>query len=434
MLKHSKTLLLLLITMIAGFLVACGDKDSNNKKNDSGVNEDGVIELSFAAWGSPEEFEVYQKAVDSFNKEHDDIQVQEVTGIPWDNYNQTITTRLQGGQAPDVFYVNGQYISNLIATDSLLPLNDFMGTSDSYIELDDYTEDIWGPAEKKGEKYGFSVDSNPIVMFYNKDVFKETGIKTPQEYYDEGKWNWEAMEKVTNQLVEEGKYGFVQDPTQAAMLNWIWSNGGEFEVDGEIVVDKNEATKEAFEFVNKMIENGNFISGNTLSEGQGADAMLMSNQVGMINGGRWYAPVFNEANIDYDYIPWPSNTENKIEPAEIATAYLSVNSDTKHEEAAKKFASYYSSEIGQKIRLEGQGNAVPSVLGVDELVTDNPETEHVEYLLDARDIGRVVDFEVSIPGLYDELNDILQVFMIGDISVEEAIDQLASMSREMSEE
>ncbi|PAF15276.1 hypothetical protein CHH61_24260, partial [Shouchella clausii] len=62
------------------------------------------------------------------------------------------------------------------------------------------------------------------------------------------------MEEVTSQLVEAGKYGFVQDPAHNAMLNWVWSNGGEFAVDGEVVVKNDPKAKEAFEFVNNMIE------------------------------------------------------------------------------------------------------------------------------------------------------------------------------------
>ncbi|OAS89102.1 sugar ABC transporter substrate-binding protein [Metabacillus litoralis] len=421
-----KTIVVMIVLLFSIGLAAC-----SNEEKSSNQNNGKQVELTFATWGSPAEFEVLQKAVDKFNEEHEGIHVKDIIGIPWANYNQTITTRLQGGEAPDVFYVNGQNISNLIETKSILPINDFMESSESYVKVDEYPKDIWGPSDKDGIKYGFSVDSNPIVMYYNKKVFEEAGVKTPQEYFDEGKWNWDAMEEVTSQLVEAGKYGFVQDPAHNAMLNWVWANGGEFAVDGEVVVQNDPKAKEAFEFVNKMIESGNFVSGGTLPEGQGSDAMFMSNQVGMIGGGRWYSPGFKEANVEYDYIPWPSNTENKLEPAEIATAFLSVNSDTEHKEAALKFASYYSSEIGQEVRLKGQGNAVPSVLGLDHLITDSPETEHAKYLLDARNIGRVVDFAVSIPGLNDELNSIYQLFMLGDLTVDETINQLAETSQKM---
>ncbi|WP_338787282.1 sugar ABC transporter substrate-binding protein [Metabacillus sp. FJAT-53654] len=421
-----KTIVVMIVLLFSIGLAAC-----SNEEKSSNQNNGKQVELTFATWGSPAEFEVLQKAVDKFNEEHEDIHVKDIIGIPWANYNQTITTRLQGGEAPDVFYVNGQNISNLIETKSILPINDFMESSESYVKVDEYPKDIWGPSDKDGIKYGFSVDSNPIVMYYNKKVFEEAGVKTPQEYYDDGKWNWDAMEEVTSQLVEVGKYGFVQDPAHNAMLNWVWANGGEFAVDGEVVVQNDPKAKEAFEFVNKMIESGNFVSGGTLPEGQGSDAMFMSNQVGMIGGGRWYSPGFKEANVEYDYIPWPSNTENKLEPAEIATAFLSVNSDTEHKEAALKFASYYSSEIGQEVRLKGQGNAVPSVLGLDHLITDSPETEHAKYLLDARNVGRVVDFAVSIPGLNDELNSIYQLFMLGDLTVDETINQLAETSQKM---
>lgn len=43
-------------------------------------------------------------------------------------------------------------------------------------------------------------------MYYNKKVLKEAGIdQTPQEYFDEGEWNWDTFAKVTGKLRDTGK-------------------------------------------------------------------------------------------------------------------------------------------------------------------------------------------------------------------------------------
>lgn len=63
----------------------------------SGSSVDGKVELTFSAWGNPAELKVYQRAVDAFNEQSDSVEV-ELTGIPNDNYFQTLTTRLQGGK------------------------------------------------------------------------------------------------------------------------------------------------------------------------------------------------------------------------------------------------------------------------------------------------------------------------------------------------
>ncbi|MCZ4279108.1 extracellular solute-binding protein, partial [Rhodococcoides yunnanense] len=68
------------------------------------ANDDGeVVELTFLTRGNTEEIAAYQRAVDLFNEEHDDIHVNMET-IPGAGYGDAIMTRLQGGQAPDIFY------------------------------------------------------------------------------------------------------------------------------------------------------------------------------------------------------------------------------------------------------------------------------------------------------------------------------------------
>ena len=90
--------------------------------------------------------------------------------------------------------------------------------------------------------------------------------------------------------------------------------------------------------------------------------MFMSNQVGFVAAGRWYLPLFKKnQGLEYDVVTWPTNTGNKIEPAGIPTAYMVMNKASKNKEAAYTFFSEYVSKEGQRFRLQGGGNAVPSV-------------------------------------------------------------------------
>lgn len=391
---------------------------------------DGKVELTFSAWGNPAELKVYQRAVDAFNEQSDSVEV-ELTGIPNDNYFQTLTTRLQGGQAPDLFYVGAEDISTLISNGTIEPLSEFLNTDASHVTADEFADGLWGASQKDNEIYGLPVDCNPFLMYYNKGMFEEAGIKTPQEYFDEGNWNWEAMEEVTSQLRDAGKYGFVQEGGHGNIINWVWANGGLFAEDDQIVADENDLTLEAFEFVERMVADKNFIFSGTLPEGQGMDAMFMSNQVGMVGAGRWLTPMFLETSIDFDYIPWPTNTEEEIPSVNIATAYMSANAKGDHVEEAMEFVSFYTSQLGQETRLDGEGNAVPSVEGIDEVVVNQEKPEHGSYLLDARQTGRVVGLEFTAPGLNKELEDIYEVMLLGDLSPEEAVDQAAEVARDM---
>ncbi|WP_055736851.1 MULTISPECIES: ABC transporter substrate-binding protein [Bacillaceae] len=404
-------------------LAACGSGSDSS----TGTNGD-VVELSFSAWGNPAELDVYNRAVEAFNEMQDDVQVT-LTGLPNDNYFQTLTTRLQGGQAPDVFYVGAENISTLMSNGTIEPLSDFLESGDSYVTEDEFTEDIWGASRNDGIVYGLPVDCNPILMYYNKALLEENNIPSPQELYENGEWNWDTFEDITGQLNESGNHGYMQESGHGAMLNWIWTNGGEFATEDAIVGDTDGKTMEAFEYVDRMIDEGNFTYAGTMPEGQGIEAMFMSNQVGFVSAGRWLTPMFLDTSIDFDYIPFPSNTDEQIETANIATAYMAVNSKSDHVEEAMKFISYYTSTDGQEVRLDGEGNAVPSVVGIDEIVLNQDRPEHGQYLLDARSVGRVIGLEFTSPGLSEDLEDIYELMMLGDIDAGDALEQATAKAK-----
>ncbi|MDQ0207600.1 ABC transporter substrate-binding protein [Alkalicoccobacillus murimartini] len=396
----------------------------------SSSGDDKAVQLTFSAWGNPEEMKVYERAVDSFNEQHDDIHV-EFNGIGGD-YFQTLSTRLQGGQAPDLFYLSAGDVSTLIQNETIAPISDFLESDESYVKLEEFTTgDIWGPAIQDDVVYALPVDTNPYLFYYNKTLLDEVGATSPQEYFDRGEWNWDAVEEITDLLRDAGKYGFVQENSHESILNWIWTNGGLFADDDSIVADNDPKTLEAYEFITRMVRDDNFVFAGTLPEGQGTEAMFMSNQVGLVGAGRWLTPMFLDTDLDFDYIPWPSNTENPIETAGVGMGYLAVNANSDHPEEAKLFQSYYTSKEGQEIRLTAQGNAIPSVEGIDDVVLDQQEPEHIQYLVDAREVGRVAKYENTAPGLATELSDIYELMFLGDLSAQEALERAANISREM---
>lgn len=418
-------LFLTLLLVIVPVLQGCSESSSSDSS--------GTVNLTFSAWGNPAEIEVYQKAVDSFMEENPNIKVKLVP-IPGDGYIQKLQTQLQGSQAPDVFYIGDGDISKIIETGKLAPLSEFMNGSDSYAKPEEFADGLWGAARKDGEIYGVTVDCNPMLIYYNKKLFSDLGIKSPQEYFEAGQWNFAAMEEVTDQLRDAGKYGFIVDNWWGPLFSWIWGNGGEIydKNTGDFVLDSNEKGIEAFKFLNKMISEKNFTYSGSLPKGQGAEAMFMSGQVGMVGAGRWYTPLFHEnKSLEWDYIPWPSNTGNLTEPVGIPTAYMAANKDSKHVDEAMKFLTYYTSKVGQETRLAGIGNAIPSIGGIDEAVTDSNVPEHVQYIIDAREQGFANSIQSTVPGLDKEVSDLIDLMYLGKDDAETTVKKVAEKAKQM---
>ncbi|WP_240511906.1 ABC transporter substrate-binding protein [Paludifilum halophilum] len=425
MFRFGKRLLFLIgLVLSVVFLQACSGSAGNTAK----------VKLTMSAWGNPAELKVYQKAIDAYMKENPEVDI-ELIPIASDGYEQKLMTQLTGNSGADLFYVGAEYMSRVVEGDAAEPLTSFLNSEESDTSPDAYAEGLWGAAKKDGEIYGVPVDCNPLVMYYNKDLFKELGIKTPQQYYDEGKWNWDAFKEVTTELKKGGKKGYIQENTLQQVESWIWSNGGSvYDDNGQLVLDKNKEAQEAIAFMNSLVQEGNAVYAGTLPEGQGLDAMFLSKQVGMISAGRWLTPMFHEAGVHFDYIPWPTNTGKKTEPVAIPTAYLSVNAHSEHKEEAMKFLSFYVSEAGQTARLSGIGNAIPSVTGIDDIVTDEPP--HTDYMNEARETGYAHGTPQSksalTPGLVNELQDLYEVMLLGKASPEETVEKVVKTIQSMS--
>lgn len=418
-------------------LVACSSSSGGATGDSDGTSGKDKVELTMTAWGNPEEIKVYQKAIDAFEEENPDITVDLIPG-PGDTYKQKLLTQLQGSQAPDVFYVGGEYISQLISTGKIANLTEFLNSSESYVKPDEFVEGLWGPSRVDGEIYGTPVDSNPMLIYYNKKILEEAGLdpNEPQKLYEAGEWTWDKFAELNEKITASGKHGFLAGNAASHLFSWIWTNDGKMYDDkGNIILDENEKAQEAIKYLNENIDAGNFTYTGSLPKGQGEDAMFLSNQTGFVAAGRWFTPLFSQnESLEFDYIPWPTNNGEKIATAAVATAYMSATNSSKHLEEALKFISFYTSEAGQEARLSGNGNAIPSVTGLDDLINDAEIPEHANYLVKARDIGKVEDNQSVVPGLDGEITDILDLMFLGELSTEEAITEIVNTAEPMIEE
>jgi multiple sugar transport system substrate-binding protein len=414
-------MLLVLSLMIIPMLAGC-----------STAGDSGKTTITMAAWGNPSELKGYRKAIDAFEKKNPDIKVNLVP-ISIDVYEQKIMTQMTGGNAPDVFYAHEALMSKLVESKSAAPLSKRLNGKDSAVKPDQFAQGLWGPAKQGDEIYGVMVDANPMLIYYNKKVFEEAGVKNPQEYYDEGKWNWDTFQKISAQFKSKGKYGFVQENWGGPMLTWISSNGGKmYDENGKIILDKDKKAAETLQYLSDNVKKKNFIYAGSLPEGQGLEAMFMSGKVAMVGAGRWLTPLFKDnPSVQFDYIPWPTNTGKKTEPAVIGTAYMVMNKQSKHADAAFKFLSYYTSEESQKLRLEHSGNAIPSIDGIDEVVTKDGVPEHAEYLLKARETGFTSEPQARVPAVNKLAEESFDLLFLGKSSPEKTIETLTKKGNQL---
>jgi len=113
-----------------------------------------------------------EPAVEQFEAEHPDIDVELVTFGPWDLHDKLLTALAAGTGAPDVAQLVIRRFDAYRDTGQLVDLAPYL--DEAY--LSEVPASIW-PAVSSGDGiYGVPTDYGPGVIWYRRDVFEQYGI------------------------------------------------------------------------------------------------------------------------------------------------------------------------------------------------------------------------------------------------------------------
>lgn len=179
-----------------------------------------------------------------------------------------------------------------------------------------------------------------------------------------------------------------------------------YDESGKFVANKNPDAVKALDQFGSLFQDKTFVVADTLPEGAGADSVFVSHKAGFFVQGRYTIGTVEAAGVkdSYDIAPWPT-PDGKAAPTGVATSFLAINKNTKVKDAAFTFWTEFLSAEGQTFRLQGGGNAVPSIKGADKVVLDGYPA-HAQTFLDMRDIGFVnYATEAKLPGIRSGIGD-----------------------------
>ncbi len=159
----------------------------------------------FSDWGEAVADE-YQKVVAQFTKDTG-IKVKMVQ-FKNTEYISKVSQQIAAGKAPDIAASNYWFPT---ALEVVQPLPSYFDVNDGF-----WDKRVTEAYSAGGKNYFVnainSVFCTGYMVFYNKTLFNTAGLKTPQEYCDEGAWSWENFKAVAKSCVEAGYKGAIIDP------------------------------------------------------------------------------------------------------------------------------------------------------------------------------------------------------------------------------
>ncbi len=375
-----------------------------------GAGADGKATVVWSTWGSADELKRYQDFDKEFMKKHPNITVKLQPVAGYDDYHSKLLAQLTSNTAPDVFYVGDDKIGQFVDSGRLMSMKPLMEGSTSKTKPDDFYPGLFGAAQKGSDLYAAPNDSNPDVFWYDKQALKAAGItEDPATLAKEGKWTTATFLDMNKKLHDAGLTGSMFWNYWSTHWSWLSSQGVKAPYDdkGAFTADKNPDAVKAVEQLGSLFQDKTFLAADSMPKGAGSDSVFVAHKAGFYVQGRYTIGTIEAAGDkqDYDIAPWPT-PDGKAAPTGVATSYLAINARTKVKDAAFTFWTEFLSAEGQTFRLQGGGNAVPSIKGADKVVLDGSYPEHAQTFLDMRDIG-FEDYapEARIPGLSISISD-----------------------------
>ena len=345
---------ILFIVLIVTLLVsACGKKAAS-----------GPVEITFMAWGAPEELAVWQKIADEFHAANTGITVK-MDVSDWESYWTKLDTLFAGGTPPDVFAMDAPLYLDWQSRDVLLNLQPYIKKTSGFLD-NFYAQPLEG-YKVSDNYYGLPRDFQTIVLFYNKDMFDAAGMAYPT-----ASWTWEDLRAAAKQLTLDkngdgiaDQYGFSCDlwDMELCWSEAIWAYGGNvINADHTKTQLGEPQARQAWQLFHDMM----FVDKSmpdTIAAGEYGGDLFQAGVVALWPMGHWAVPGYAEVEFQWDVAPMPAGPAGQA--TSVNSAGFVVAKASKNPDASWKFIQFALSQTGQT-RLTELGFAIPVLKSVAE--------------------------------------------------------------------
>lgn len=230
-----KKIIVILLLIVILFANCNGAKEQKESSN----------EFVFATWAAGTELKEFKEVVETVNQNANGEYKIKILSIP-SSYYVKLTTMIAAKKTPDMFWLSQEFISKYAQLGVISDLTDQMEKSTD-LSPGMFYDGLRKTVTYKDRYYGIPWIANPIMVYYNIDLFEEAGVPVP-EFDDD--WSWpefiETARQLTKDRVVNGneykQYGCIVDGWPN-LGTFIWAGGGKMIGDNgvDILFDSDEA-------------------------------------------------------------------------------------------------------------------------------------------------------------------------------------------------
>ncbi len=297
------------------------------------ASKDSKIHLQFSSWGSKSEIDILKPILSEFEKENSDIKI-DFMHIP-QNYFQKLHLLFASNTAPDVVFLNNQYLPVYANAGKLEDLTDY-----NLVDQNFYPKAVEAMS-RNGKIYAVPRDISNLVIFYNKDIFDKNNLPYPDETTTFNDFLTLAKAATDH---EKGIFGISFEEDPLFYLPYLMSEGGGLlSDDGKTEILNTPESQNGLNFYADLRNKYHVAPMQSESASATMAQMFLQGKLAMHLSGRWLVPKYREsADFDWDVAPFPKGTKGSIVPLDASG--WAISADSKHKEEAAKLIKFLSSK------------------------------------------------------------------------------------------
>jgi sn-glycerol 3-phosphate transport system substrate-binding protein len=276
--------------------------------------------------------------IEDFQKSNPNIKVNAIYAGNYDDTRVRALSAIKSGQPAQLSVLFSIDVYELIEQGHIVPFDDAISTDEERAWLKSFYPALMSNGQIDGKTWGIPFQRSTIVLYYNKNAFKEAGLdpNAPPK-------TWDEMVKAAKALNKDGRYGIMVPST--GYPYWMFQafaiqNGVELmNAKGTEVYFDKPATIEALKFWRALATDHKVMPEGTVEWGTLRQAFTQGKTAMMWHTTGNLTAVKSEAKFDFGVAMLPAN-KRPGSPTGGGNFYLFKGASKDEQKAALTFVRY----------------------------------------------------------------------------------------------